>query len=132
MADRAELMERLEALQGPDRDVEEALALTYGGFKTSYEVGMAGNWWHRFTEGGLTTSVPAYTSSIDAALALVEKVLPGWWLHGLGRSPLHGLWWATLYSLEERRAAEVEDQHSAPLAILIVLLRSLEAKEGER
>jgi hypothetical protein len=125
MADlaRAELIERLEGLSGPDREVDEALALTYDGFKAVYEVGMAGNWWHRFTQGGLTAAVPAYTASIDAAVALVEKALPGgdWSVSRTGKA--HG---GFIY-LEQQY--DGISRASASVALCIALLRALE-KEG--
>lgn len=73
-----------------------------------------------------------FTTSIDAAVALAGRLLPGWWLHGLGRSPLHGLWWCQLYSLDEKRASEAEDIKSAPLAICLATLRALLAQETEK
>jgi hypothetical protein len=58
----ADLLEKLKAATGPDRNLDAMLH-------------------HRDLQGigtGYYADAPRYTGSIDAALALVEKKLPGW------------------------------------------------------
>lgn len=116
MADRAELIERLEALQGPDRDVDKAIVAMFG----------------KETEQGLPfcagyIGIACFTASIDATLELVKRVKPGWqvnlsWFgHTLAEA-----------SIGTREGAAASKAEGPAIAILIALLRSLEAKEGER
>lgn len=106
----AELLRRVNEATGPDREIDEAVRRTFDpNGRYFYSV----NW--------------AVTSSTDAALALVERMLPGWhW---------------TLNSCElyhdddlERFHAELDNYdvdtgdgpyYTAPLAILSALLRAL-------
>jgi hypothetical protein len=71
------LIERLEGLQGPDREVDDAIFWHFSEWEN------IGGWWRRHKTTGKEerysyTSPPAYSASLDAAIALVEKVLPGW------------------------------------------------------
>lgn len=122
----ADLLERVETATEFDREIdyliEEATNPALKGMSRSFN----GGWWpdHIDSEDWIAAP-PFYSSSIDAAVALVEKMLPGWWVHGLGRSPVHGLWWCDLYSISEKRGSGVEERDTAPLAILAALLRAL-------
>lgn len=90
MTETEKLIERLEAATGPDRELD---GLMYG-----WESGLSPNGGSFMLGGGFQfrhptkvhpsgpaalyvpgDSVPAYTASLDAALALVERVRPGWW-----------------------------------------------------
>lgn len=83
---------------------------------------------------GLTFfDAPPLTSSIDAALALVERLKPG---HGvsIGRSP-DGMSQASIFYPDARRTpfstkADRKDGHLA-LTLLAALLRTLAAQEGD-
>ncbi len=57
------LIDRLSKLDGPDREVD---AEVHAATNPPLRVGL------RFGH------IPAYTASVDAALALAERVLPGW------------------------------------------------------
>ena len=83
-----DLIARLEAATGPDRELDAAIALTVG-----LDIG-------RGRAHSQDSRVSAYTASIDAALTLVPK---GWgvvvrrWADGTGRGVAHcyppgGLW----------------------------------------
>lgn len=73
----SELIEKIEGASGPDREMDAEIARAIGripphaGYAAMDDVA-----WDR----GLGYSVPAYTSSIDAAMTLVPE---GWWLAGL-------------------------------------------------
>lgn len=76
---------------------------------------------------------PSYTASIDAALALVERVLPGWFWR-VGHSTLYA-GWATVYR-EHPNNTTGDGEHfaeakSAPLAILAALLKALVARDEQ-
>ena len=59
----------LEGLEGPDREVEIGIHLAVGG--------SIKNGWYRLPETSYTTQAAAeYTASLDAAIALVKRVMP--------------------------------------------------------
>ena len=81
-----DIAKRLEAATGPDRElaVEIWLLLTPGATrkKLSYAHKASGRTCEidktRIDNGGRLITVEAITANIDVALALVERVLPGW------------------------------------------------------
>lgn len=72
------LIERLEKLQGPDREVDFWLSIRlpigeptrHSDEELQADIDLVGI-------DGMVIDAP-YTSSLDAAIALVERVLPGW------------------------------------------------------
>ena len=131
--DLSTLAERLEKATGPDREIDclifvataespfesyypDCVLAVLGGFRARVEI----------------NEIPPYTASIDAALALVEAMLPpyGWsWRvqHTLGserasiwREGLRSEWSISLTA------------PTAPLAILRALVAALAAQEGQR
>jgi hypothetical protein len=117
-----ELLERVEKATGPDRDIDFDLAELLDEFAFVPTFGMAGNWYKRPVQYGLTTDVPAYTASIDAAVALVGKVLPGWsWV--VGRNDTDS---EHMCIMGDSPQNEFESEGSSPpLAILAAMLRAL-------
>jgi hypothetical protein len=87
----ADLIERLEKLEGPDQDVDAEIAVRVLGFiKTNRMAKWPGEQpiWEftdpvRNTTGSWSAMVRGYTASLDAAVALVERVLPGWRIENL-------------------------------------------------
>jgi hypothetical protein len=79
---------------------------------------------------GAMRGVKPYTSSLDAALALVEEKLPGWrWSIG-GPYP-SGLYRAGFFGSAEADWQAIHAPvyaRTAPIAVLIALLRSLEGE----
>lgn len=141
MTDIAELKKRVEGLQGPDREVDAlvmaALAAPDGskveqspinGVWCIYEPRKYGKepfalWEWR---GWFRVDGWPITASIDAARALVERVLPGW-SYASGNVGEDNLPWATL---TEPTGACRDFQASAdeePRAIILALLSALEA-----
>lgn len=105
MSDLVDLLERVRSATGPDRELDEALRV---------QLGYPPKPWN-------------YTASIDAALALTERVLPGWvWLK---KSPKV----ISLYRplTDEEDAAKAWAKHydgtgaTAPIAILAATLSAL-------
>ena len=90
----SELIERLEKATGPDRDLDAALYVALckpkqypddlryyylPSVSTDHmEMCAPGTYWLKERSGRSLQTAPAYTASLDAALALVERVLPGW------------------------------------------------------
>jgi hypothetical protein len=58
---KVDLLARLEALTGPDRQVDADIHT------------------HLMLPGAMIAQFPRYTGSLEAAVALVEQMLPGWW-----------------------------------------------------
>lgn len=80
--DLTALLARMEAAAGPDREWDRRLwkATGQGTIRLVTGLGMNGRTPGRqtaFGPDGLVSTVPRYTASLDAALALVERVLPG-------------------------------------------------------
>ena len=82
MTTLTELLARVESATGADREIDEAvwLATTPG----AYSVTSMGNLWppyqlreFRYPAGNLVMVMPNVTSSLDAVIALIERVLPG-------------------------------------------------------
>jgi hypothetical protein len=121
-----ELIERVEKLEGPDSGVDLALAVGIGGFAWErrgpdrrewlYPTGR--DWFHRLDHA------PRYTASLDAALGLVERVLPGlyMWRVEFDDEP-------TPYPCEARVFAEghIEGGASAKTPALTLILAMLRA-----
>ncbi len=115
VSDMVELLRRVEAATGPDRKLDRALAALFGADVT--QVGT--NTIHR---------IGAYTASIDAALALVERMLPGWYWR-IDR-PLSGpsaelAEFADGPQPSSLKRAFMADAPTVPLAILVALLKAL-------
>lgn len=135
MADMQELIARLEAGEvGPDLDASICVLLQYGGPNSNgaTNVRTDGDW-----EGDLLfehgsdeccNPIPAVTTSLDAALALAERVLPGWvWMvesHRDGR--------ATAWLSEFNAYGEGEQVlgNSPTLALCIAILKAKAQGEG--
>ena len=121
-----ELLERCEAATGPDRELD---------LHISRSLGLLGHAAGLPDEAFLAAWLPAcrfgrYTASLDASIALVERMLPGWdWLVSL--SELGGREFCAV--VEHWDGDEyVSHRPTAPLAILSALLRALISQaEGE-
>ena len=82
----AGLIEKLEKAEGPSRELDAQIWLetSPGVTRSVQHVVSATGAWPPYDidetrdETGRLITVPAYTASIDAAVALAERVLPGW------------------------------------------------------
>lgn len=120
----ADLKVRVDAATGPDRELDIQIVGTIregaplsedrlGGLRTGFEPYDA-VW-------------PHVTSSLDAALALVERVLPGWGWHC--SSPRRGLAFeGVLIDFAPIHTVRTGYGATAPLALLSALLSALIAK----
>lgn len=83
MSEREELLTRVQKATGPDREIDGDIAEMFDAAPSHLPrvTGVGRSWlWAEFVEPDSweTWGAPEYTASIDAALALVERVLPGW------------------------------------------------------
>jgi len=133
MTKHSDLIARLEALTGPDMEVDWDIGLNVGGMKSVRTFGMAGNWFDRCVdETSLSVSMPDYTASIDAAVALCERVLPGWrWGITQGTEDddeVQGNVWPETTPFTAY--LDSYGYHANPaIALLIAILKALDAKE---
>lgn len=136
----AELIARLEAAEvGPDLDASICVLLQYGGPNSdgATNVRTDGDW-----EGDLLfeqgsdeccNPIPAVTTSLDAALALAERVLPGWYfgVQANRRWEMPDDWTACIAPPKVRDGSEVEaDAPSPALALCIAILRALDSQSN--
>ena len=139
-----ELVERLTEASEPSEELDGLIALSlktgelpdsaYWAAENVY--GDPVNEWRSGGYGSYAFhSVQPYTASLDAAIGLVEKVLPGWsWQSGKEIDPDGGFdFWTSLSPGEQPFPAELDitvvHDHSEPISIVLALLKALEAKE---
>jgi len=145
---KADLLQRVEAASRPDRILDAMIAADlaglclHGSWHTEGPDGDRGHvcddcgadsWGNLGKQGQrLTDPLPTFTASIDAALALVERLLPGaWCVMAKGRltaaEPLYGC--ELLFNHDEQLG--IASGHTQALAIVAATLRALIAKEAE-
>lgn len=128
----AELIAKLEALSGPDREIDAAIVASLNNaivkrYPPTDDFGPK-NRWQFWSEDGKhflgsegKYPVPPYTASLDATIALVERLLPGRWPDFL-RGGLSILAERHFWHIEPRKPGQ---EHELPSAVLICLLRAL-------
>ncbi|WP_395451149.1 hypothetical protein ACHMW7_15980 [Aminobacter sp. UC22_36] len=144
------LIERLEKLEGPSTEANADILEATGGCAhreteyyciedgNDYDSGFTCKRCHEDTYG---QSVPPYTASLDAAVALVERVLPGWRVENLCEWDAdvlrqRGPWTCDLM----RRGKDFADHFPAKcahaptpaIALLIATLKALQENSNER
>lgn len=124
MTDLSELIERVKAATGPDRQIDRAIAKH---FKIGWDY--SADWPTVIVDGEKTSEPTAYpyTFSIDAAIALAERVLPGWhWNIGHdANGELHATVWHGVTESDEYAP-------TAPLAIVLATLLALQSSEQSK
>jgi hypothetical protein len=127
MSKHADIIKRLEAATGLDRDLDRDIGLLIGGWRLEEYATpnptmmlVVGEDVYPDHPGSL---YPSFTESIDAALGLVERMLPGWGVKvdTCGQAVLYAGGKSDWY---------LADASSPPFAILIALFRALEAQEA--
>lgn len=125
------LIDRLSKLEGPDREVDAQIYIQFNipaerAGRIDYAHGMVG-WWPKDGPYVSAVTVPAYTASVDEAIALAERVLPGWhWsiydTDGVGRCN------AQMERPDFTGAEDFDGTGATPaIALCIALLRAKEA-----
>lgn len=148
--DLAQLKQRVNAASGPDREIDAALATGLVGWclhplgrqrddsvqsdtgRTCLDCG-ADSWGNTGTTGQrLHDPVRPYTASLDAALALVERVLPGW-LVDLTEHPdgEGGRYYSTQLYTPDILKSVSREHVTRPLALLSALLAALIAQQEQ-
>lgn len=140
MSTLTELRDRVAALKGPDREVDEAVFMLDRGYtRLSHDpYDSAGPRCYAWSEAGyvgeINSRFPAYTASVDAVLSLIERTLPGWfWDVALGiEVDGDGPYWAELYDLTTDRGHFDGDpnEYGGRTPALALLLALLEAKSS--
>lgn len=136
MSDLEGLLERVKVATAPDRELDVRFGMFESGLAMNEDVlaqiGVPHTGWTPSED-----EWPRYTASIDAALALVEKTLPGWCYAiqsvVLGKDTLNHIPWCGLAS---GYWSGVFDEHEGrgatlPLAILAALLTALIAEQQQ-
>lgn len=123
MKDLADLIERIGGATGPDRRLDGAIAIALTPGARTWIRGLAGG----YKVGDEHKVADAFTASLDAALALVERVLPGWFI-GVQQNrgvPAENAWSGILCP-EDGDEVEI----TAPTPALALLSSMLRAVEG--
>lgn len=135
MSDRIEdLVERVRKATGPDYELDPDILAACGMLINPKAVHRDYGRWP--DEAPPFYRIPHVTGSIDAALALVERVLPGRDIDlELRETMIHGavlrVTDAIIYPLRESGGGAVRGYgNSPPLAIILALLTCLDASKG--
>lgn len=131
-ADLRDLLARVEAATGPDREIDRAIWRHFNPIKLERRVSDV-QLPEGFGKGPLNDALdptPMLTSSVDAALALVERKLPGRGIvMGLGKNspdePIAGA--AIIFNGLHPDSGDAGEAEVAtlPIAVLSALLRAL-------
>lgn len=137
-----ELLGRVEAATGADRELDAGLFRALGGelptefmgtgIKLSWDA--SGKAWCHLPDGmRISFTPPELTSSIDAALALCERVLGKHWFWEIkGVIGFRCILWMLETDYDDRSPPTGHSAASAPLAILAAILTALLAHEEKR
>lgn len=140
MTDLKGLLERVEKAEGPDREIDAEiwLALVPGTTRKQWSYIHKASGKECFVDETRDAThalinVPSYTASIDAAVALVEKLLPGWRL--MVTTPGGAYLMSSDFEPAEEEWGEPKgftcaaDAKSPALALIAALLRALIAQQ---
>ena len=126
MSELRALRERVEKAEGPDRELDADIF-----FALNPEIQELRP---HFSAGQVAAIVPELTASIDAAVALIERKLPGYGFEVLAsdRDSYRAAVWPWISSRGTR--AQIGHQHSyaktPALALIAALLSALESTNG--
>ncbi len=143
MPDLAALIERIEALTGPDREVDRDVLRVAGTHILEKRGKDRKAWWYPVdgsiakysNEGGFgyPPPFPRFTTSLDAAVALVERVLPGW-AKGFDGGPKTRIAFVDQHDHDDRMfgARYTAEGPTPAIALILAALRALHAQEERR
>jgi hypothetical protein len=119
------LLTRLRAATWPDRELDAEIEILFSPFLSDLPRSDAGGWLH--PAFGLVAPPQEYTSSIDAAVALAERALPGWYWSAYSKDG-YGLAHARMEEPEDTGRGTRADAPTPALALCIAIVEALEAK----
>lgn len=135
MADMQELIARLEAAEGPDRALDREIGLRIDGWYETVDshgecLMVNGDRYPDHPE----SEYPSFTESLDAALALAERVLPDWaWEIRLDRGGASvqaaPVWWMEGLAAPDEGGVSCDGKTPA-LALCIAILKAKAQGEG--
>jgi len=131
MTTRTDLVAMLEAAEAGSRELDAAVWLAATGEVVAWPWGQpdADGPWCVYGNA-MWTPLAGLTTSLDAALALAERVLPGWRRHLNELPPSTGLGWeATVWTDAADLSVHPSRAPTAPLALCIAVLRATAAAE---
>jgi len=137
-----DLITRLSKLGAPDREVDAEIAVLFSGDPDAYVVRPNEGAMFSHKPGWFATGdnkshkSPEYTTSVDAAIALAERVLPGWTFEHIGQDYIRAsgldndvmpMGWTV--EISDGSQTIQGQAPTLPLAICIALLRAKEASK---
>ncbi len=123
MSDLKELLERVKAATGPSDELDDAIADTLGLWEVTMEAEDMHSQPHEVRRRDF------YSDSIDAALALVEKMLPGWGWSVADYGHAGASCSCFLHPAPEQSSCLHDSGRTPPLAILAALLTAIVAQQ---
>lgn len=141
-SDIAELLERVEAASGPDRELDAAIEvamlgttatdddLIYHSVPRKDDHCAPGTFWRKSRSGASLRTAAPFTASLDNALALVEEKLPRWNAFEVQHTDAYDaqIWWMRG---EQEVVTDTGPACATPaLAIVSCLLRALAPVPG--
>ncbi len=137
MADLRELIEMLEKATGPKLDLDGRVWCAVNGYEfvmwdgagCVYKNPAAPTWDIGGIKHASAREVRPYTASLDAAVALVERMLPGW-ACGFDSGPKTHIAFVDPHDFADRifGASFTAEAATPALALLIALLRAIEER----
>jgi hypothetical protein len=124
MSEIGELIERLEKLTGPDREIDADIAATVGAFKEKH--GLPGGGWVSKGEHYAVVPAPRYTESIDAAMTM----LPEGFRWGLKTSRHRRGYFAETWTADGKVICGIGDAPTPAIALCIAILRAIEGTKA--
>ena len=129
-----DLLERLEAATGPDREIDKAVMLAIGRAREIdpwmfYGPGETVWCFGDYEHESVNPALPYVTASLDAVLALVEEKLPGWTVEIIRLSDGEGFAQVS----DDAAFMPVSHEATAPtpaLALLKALVCALSSESG--
>lgn len=128
MTSLPDLLARVEGATGADREIDSLLW-----YKLIFDPELAKPGYGWMKTPGIGHSAPAFTASLDQALALCSRVLPGWHVQVETHPPCKpnplGLADATVWESDLDRPYYMASLPTAPLSLLAAMLDALIAQE---
>lgn len=141
-----ELIALLEGAEQGSRELDAEIDRQLG---IHVDIGPLSGPWSEYPKPAGYSATYEYTASVDAAISLAERLLPGWHYH-VGGCPSDfltdkdkpfsaELMGPVTWGVIDREVGEEpiydtshSSAHTAPLALVLATLRALQAKTGDR